>query len=1152
MRDFDELIGLGENGMKEIADKMCSPDFKKLDENEKIDYMGEYLFLKATKDNPELAPAKQEKIYKELKYTLMLRNTLSALSRKLSGEKCLNELNSEYFSDSIYGRYITPITGYTDAQLTGYFFQSNYGKNVNREYSKALDKGDTSEFHKMWNDAKTARLEDIERRRRQNEEAEEKRAADREKEIREHEKKIAEKNRLRREQELAEEAEKAKQAEAVMKAKEKAAAKAKPEAVEKKQAKANNGLGDLFAKKPAPKAPKQPTAEELRQKKIKELLSDHIIKMGSEDDMLSAAEQKLDNLNTPADNQKTAKDLSSELEEFKRETARKQLLRSNKHNTLNEMESNFSEKGSFDSMSEKEKLKFMSEYMLLLGKSTPRYEKMSNSEQEYADSRLSEKIKNASNQRSFKNILEKANTGSDVLALLNTTYIQKSCFGRITMDGFNDDVETEQEKYLDQFLFLEWGGDIGGAEIGIAHEKERADMRMKLIEDETKAIAAKQEKYKKELDKLEIDNNAYNDAWNEFSGLKNDIAQNRYDREKLMIREGVSENEISSAEKQYTAGKEKSFRLPQNREKYIKNTAEINSLREDFKQEDFLNNLDALNINAELENNMNNLNINEVENAKKSEPEPFDIRPKTVDEQFEYDIEPLNINAEQEKIAPQKKNKKHTEAAPLDKMPAPPKEEKKVEAPKAEEKVEEPEKTFTFKQSLETLRNFKFKQTLAKFHKDDPQEEKKVEAPKEEPKNEQQEKTQDELENININEEIEKAEEERISNRLDDDDFINKRQTGKVRQSVYNKAKEPAPVDVMPEAPESVIPKVPTEVLTSEIAAIAQKAHDAQRGVWLGSGKYDNASATLDKLSAAMQTLHSFDNSDNASLHTKSETLKTIIELNKELKERTQLYFDRKKGQHLLTDDGKMPDGIKEKTAKRIRTMQEAMELNAKIEQFIQAKTSEYNAISEKRNEKMSVRYPVASFAEPGHIDNDRGYYSMISDKANQAKNTLKNAITGGKPIDLNTKLSCVAKIMVNETLTNAVFRDDNDIAHLGQMTEYLPEAGKDPNPTFYSNQLSMMKHDKVFIAKVANLSDDQLIDFLGSPYKLTNSYVNDPKKATSLESTIKAEDSMKKQNKKSKTADKTKEKKKTDELNKKNTVTFKVKKTNPKNTKRK
>lgn len=51
---------------------------------------------------------------------------------------------------------------------------------------------------------------------------------------------------------------------------------------------------------------------------------------------------------------------------------------------------------------------------------------------------------------------------------------------------------------------------------------------------------------------------------------------------------------------------------------------------------------------------------------------------------------------------------------------------------------------------------------------------------------------------------------------------------------------------------------------------------------------------------------------------------------------------------------------------------------------------------------------------------------------------------------------------------------------------------------------------------------------------------------------TIKAEDSMKKQNKKSKTADKTKEKKKTDELNKKNTVTFKVKKTNPRNTKRK
>lgn len=164
MRDFEELIGLGDKGMKEIADKMCSPAFVKLDEEAKNDCLSEFLFLKAVKDNPNLAADKQNKIYRELKYSRQIRSSLTYLSYRLSGEKCLNELNSEYFSDSIYGNYIETQTGYTDAQLTGISFKSTYKKNVHREYSNALAKGDTSEFHKMWNDAKAARLEDEARR----------------------------------------------------------------------------------------------------------------------------------------------------------------------------------------------------------------------------------------------------------------------------------------------------------------------------------------------------------------------------------------------------------------------------------------------------------------------------------------------------------------------------------------------------------------------------------------------------------------------------------------------------------------------------------------------------------------------------------------------------------------------------------------------------------------------------------------------------------------------------------------------------------------------------------------------------------------------------------------------------------------------------
>ncbi len=153
--------------MEELANTMRSPDFGKLSYEQRLDCMAEYLCLKALKENPKLQEEKQERLHRNLKNTGAARRSLSRLLTKFTGEQCLNELNSEYYSDSIYGKYLMYdsrgfISGYTEAQLTGIYLKSKTKKNVNIEYDKALEKGDTSEFHKQWNEAKAQRQAEIE------------------------------------------------------------------------------------------------------------------------------------------------------------------------------------------------------------------------------------------------------------------------------------------------------------------------------------------------------------------------------------------------------------------------------------------------------------------------------------------------------------------------------------------------------------------------------------------------------------------------------------------------------------------------------------------------------------------------------------------------------------------------------------------------------------------------------------------------------------------------------------------------------------------------------------------------------------------------------------------------------------------------------
>lgn len=187
--------------MEELANTMRSPDSGKLSYEQRLDCMAEYLCLKALKENPKLQEEKQERLHRDLKNTGAARRSLSRLLTKFTGEQCLNELNSEYFSDSIYGKHLMYdsrgfISGYTEAQLTGIYLKSKTKKNVNIEYDKALEKGDTSEFHKQWNEAKAQRQAEIEARELRNKEDEKR--AEEERKIR-----LAEEEKLRQEKKKA-------------------------------------------------------------------------------------------------------------------------------------------------------------------------------------------------------------------------------------------------------------------------------------------------------------------------------------------------------------------------------------------------------------------------------------------------------------------------------------------------------------------------------------------------------------------------------------------------------------------------------------------------------------------------------------------------------------------------------------------------------------------------------------------------------------------------------------------------------------------------------------------------------------------------------------------------------------------------------------
>ena len=1254
MRSLEELKKLGENGMEELADTMRSPDFGKLSYEQRLDCMAEYLCLKALKENPKLQEEKQERLHRDLKCTGAARRSLSRLLTKFTGEQCLNELNSEYYSDSIYGKRLMYdstgyISGYTEAQLTGIYIKSRTKKNVNIEYDKALEKGDTSEFHKQWNEAKAQRQAEIEARERRNKEDEKR--AEEERKIR-----LAEEEKLRQEKEKArlerEKEDARKQAELLEEFKRQ---KDRAEIEKHKKEEAEN-------KKPEPEkeelAPKQeePSASELRQEKRRSLISYHIDKITYEDELIEKAERELESFDSPDSNKSKADEEIKKLDDFKREKERVAAQHAKKTRELNELEAQICSMEKI--VPNKDTKKLFKDYMLLLAQCSDTYRNMNSAEQELADEKITNKMK--ASDKTFEIITENCLTGSNAIMIMNTDYVKSTCFsGSVMPKVKNASPEAASEQSDEFFLQLklanEWEADLGGNSFHTYSVQKRSAADIDLIGADAKKIEKKEAECTIKLAELGDSTKRYLKKKEEVNDLKLRMAEERYEREKELYTEGVPESMIKAEEEKYVDEKAKSIRKSQERERFLENTKLINEHRAQVKKNDMIahpydypstetideaialdksrvepgvdspqtlrailldltalniqkeasggdamfdkdvhtlnytelsndstfgdmlssmsekklleaindnakfyedykkekkaeTELEPLNINAEIEKNAANLNIGEEKEKAVNAPAPDDGLPEALREEkkAEDELEPLNIGelqAEAEKNAV--KQKKHTEAAPVDIMPEAPKEETVKNETVYDEIVSLKQGTATLNKEeapdLDSLRS-ELEQTQAKPRSNSIK-------PSDHPDFEDFILNN---ENLDIGRESLKIEEERISNRLDDDTFINNRQSGKARQSIYKKSEpqtsptaenKTEPIDIMPpkavenniiekkvigakNVSELINRKSDDATLADKAVGIASDARLACKGVWFGSGKYSDALSAMDKLSAAMQAYTALDTDPNATLKEKKEALEKVTELNKQLKEKSELYFERKRGQGLLTNSGVMPENLSKKTAKRINAVKDAVELSSDIDKLISTRTKEYDRLNRSRDEIMNHKYPRTNVFETGNMT-ERDYLWDAYMEANKARSTIRSAVISGKTMDMTKKKACIAKIMVNEVMTNMKYREESLGFGIGALTNYLPEAAMDPKTIFYNKQIEMMIHDKVFINMVSKLNEDQLVEFVVNPSDLTRKYVTSPDKAKSLISVKEEIENAKASVSKKKTKDKTKDKSK-------------------------
>lgn len=1031
LRDFTpEQVAENEAILKDEA------RFSALDWEEKRGVMQQYLYFQACKKSEALGEtvdtSKKWKVFSAIKKNILLTRTLDAMvdekGGKFSAEQVLAELNGNFLPDYAYGNEV------------GGTFNYRHAKGFNA-YSNAVMNGSTEQFYKDW-DAKTAEIKaDEERRDRQYREAEERRLA---------EQKAKEEAKVEVKEEEPE-PEPDPEPENEVQAEQEQPTEEKQEAFE-----------DINAVDEEPEAKVDNEALAAQRRKAN-LIDAHIQERKFENAKIETAESSVffaeqfasevaDELQEIEDNHN---DFLSDME--RRKTEREELF-----SKINDMEQTFLDESKFSKLEDWQKRNLMQDYLKETAHANPTYYEASSAEQAKMDITDLSYIRSAQFRRDIYNeMIDSGATGAQMLDMLNSKYVQKQAYAGFTYFGSDKKITDEDKKEWQNKLSTagtnkyKFTVDIAGKRI------ERDQWQNKYIEKETDDINAEAEKYKEKMTKEGGRAQKVVEAKEQLENYKHEMALRRANREKDMLAEGITEQEIEAANKKYIT----------EYSEYMKNFSTFT----EAKLNQFVARNNDLDERVECIHRppVTNLIFGDVIYSSKGTLKLDSAEREEVKEEVKAE-EPA---PEEENI---KIEKPTVKAQTIIKEEEPVKEEAKEEAAPEEETIEQ-KRDKNYRIVLQDMAK-KFGIELSEQEKEaikkvEEKEQKLIEIVKptvkassiirEAPKKAEP-KADDESLGINI-----------------DDSEIAREKT--IKEIQNDKA------------------SISIGVLLNSTNAVLKNANDAKKGVWFGSGKYNKAASSLGKLAIALSTLKAVEENEYATPDAKTKALKAVKKETEKLKERIELYKQRKINDGNLSKDGKHTDKLlaHDKTLKRVNAMEWADELAKEIDGFVAARDKELNSVDKELLQKAkNTKYATPTLGTDEYerkvgLSDAVKLNKHLGEEANKVRREVVDKIRNGAnlstPENIKLKRRAVAKIMINEVMCNEQFRGNNnnlisDIMHL------LPEMNDVKVPRF-NKTVETMYYDPAFRATVDRMTDNELLAFMAEPTQLTKKYMNDPKR---------------------------------------------------------
>ncbi len=313
--------------------------------------------------------------------------------------------------------------------------------------------------------------------------------------------------------------------------------------------------------------------------------------------------------------------------------------------------------------------------------------------------------------------------------------------------------------------------------------------------------------------------------------------------------------------------------------------------------------------------------------------------------------------------------------------------------------------------------------------------------------------------------------------------------------------------------------------IESSSGAYLGESERANVGIWFGSKKYDEMVKALGDLTNSLDTLRRAEESPTATLDAKEKALKLAKARSDELKKKIERYKRRKLDDRNLTldENGKLVKtmkGLKKKeTNRRLEAMFNAIEMTEVVDDFINSRLPDITKEKEELLHLAEVKeYPKCDL-DLSPASKEELFVIYSARKATEMQRQAADFMKSGE-LDVSTSLqykrNVVAKIMINEVLTNKEFRDEKMMG-IDQVKKHLSALDLSRSSNAHAKQSETMIYDDTFRKYVDGMTNTQVMKFIISPTELTKKYFDDPKRAKThedIEPRRKAEvDAAKKQN---------------------------------------